>query len=84
MPTKFLHSDQIPQPVIEEAKELIDMYGERISYLGKIKDGRDAYCFTFPDEEETGYPFVYLYDEHIVMEISGLDALDVIDSLYVK
>ena len=71
----------IPEAVRREAKGLIDQFGDRLDYLGKIDDGRDAYCFCFPDDEETGYPFVYLYDGHFVMEISGHEALEIINEL---
>lgn len=75
---------KIPEAIRKEAQELIAQFGDRLSYLGKIADGRDAYSFTFPDDQEVGFPSVFLYDGHVVMEISGFDALDIINSLNVE
>jgi len=75
---------KIPEAVITEASYLIEHFGNRLKYLGKIEDGRDAFSFCFPDDENTGFPKVYLYDGHLVMTITGFDALDVINELSVK
>ncbi len=74
----------IPEAVVKEASYLIEHWGNRLEYLGKIEDGRDAFSFCFPDEEDTGFPEVYLYDGHLVMTITGFDALNITDELSVE
>lgn len=71
----------IPEAVKQEAKYCIEHYGDRLRFLGKIEDGREAFCYTFPDDEETGFPEVYLYDGNLVMTITGFAALDIINDL---
>lgn len=70
----------IPESVIEEAKGLIEIYGNNLEYLGEYK-GSGVYKFKFPKDSETGFPFVYMHDstKDKVMEITGFDALDIID-----
>ncbi len=70
----------IPESVIEEAKGLINIYGNNLEYMGEYK-GFDVYKFKFPKDSETGFPYVYLHDssKDTVMEITGFDALDIID-----
>ena len=75
---------KIPEAVIEEARELIEMFGDRLEYLGKITDDQEVYVFNFPENQETGFPCVYLYDNHDAFEISGFRALEIIDMLYFK
>ena len=75
---------KIPEAVIEEARELIEGFGEHFRYLGKITDGRDAYSFIFPDDQNVGFPFVFLYDGHIASPISGYKALHIINKLIVE
>jgi hypothetical protein len=69
----------IPKSVINEAKELIAQYGENIKYRGKYKK-YDVYKFVFPDDTETGFPFIYLYSSttNKAFEITGFDALDIL------
>ena len=72
---------ETPKKVIQEAGELVEMYGDKFAYLGKWKDGRDVFVFEMPENEKTGFPFVYLYDKNeLVMEVTGFDALDIIAS----
>ena len=61
----------IPEQVKNEARVLIEQYGDTFEYLG-IYEGLEAYVFKFPGDSCTGYPFVYLY--------AGPLSLDVIDS----
>ena len=61
----------IPEQVKNEARALIEQYGDTFEYLG-IYEGQEAYVFKFPEDSCTGYPIVYLYD--------GPLSLDVIDS----
>lgn len=51
----------IPEQVKNEARLLIEQYGDSFEYLGKF-EGQDAYVFKFPEDSDTGYPFIYLYD----------------------
>ena len=66
----------IPEQVKNEARALIEQYGDTFEYLG-IYEGQEAYVFKFPEDSCTGYPFVYLYDGK---EATGPLSLDVIDS----
>ena len=72
----------IPTEVKEAAQGLIAMYGLHIQHLGQ-SDGFDFYMFKFPDEEESGYPYVYQYKEGEVLTIEGYAALETI-RLFVK
>lgn len=69
----------IPVQVKDEARELIEQYGDTFEYLGDY-EGQEAYMFKFPEDSCTGYPFVYLYDGNTVTEISGPLSLDIIGS----
>lgn len=72
--------NKIPEPVIQKAKGLINLYGNSIEYLGKHQ-GCDVYKFVFPKNTETGFPFAYLYNASNgkVIEITGSQALRLID-----
>lgn len=70
----------IPEKVKVAAQSLVDMYGLSFDYLGK-NDGADFYMFKFPDEDCTGFPFVYKLKNDNVSEVTGFEALDVIDHL---
>nr|DAN35581.1 MAG TPA: hypothetical protein [Caudoviricetes sp.] len=73
---------KIPKSVLKAAGELVDMYGSSFKYLGK-DEGRDVYMFKFPEDEDTGFPFVYLCNGENVMELTGFEALDTI-RLFIK
>ena len=47
----------IPEQVKNEARALIEQYGDTFEYLG-IYEGQEAYVFKFPEDSCTGYPFV--------------------------
>ena len=72
----------IPEAVKKEAKDLIDCYGESIEYLGKYQE-EETYKFVFPENLETGFPFIYLYDKATdqAMTITGFKALDILCSM---
>ena len=69
----------IPESVLKEAKGLIDLYGNTLEYLGDY-NGYDVYLFAFPENKETGFPFVYIHDtdSNVVLEVTGFRALDII------
>jgi hypothetical protein len=70
----------IPIAVLNTAKELIDMYGVNFDYLGRYKDA-DTYVYRFPEDSDTGFPFVYLLKDNSVTEVTGPIALHIIDLL---
>lgn len=72
----------IPQPILKAAKNLIDRYGKRLAYIGKYND-QDVYVYSFPDDVETGFPFLYLYDvkRQTVFTITGHEALEIISKI---
>ena len=61
---------KIPDVVLQEASETMEMLEGTLVYLGKIGDGRDVFLFKQPIDAETGFPFVYLYDGQSAMEIT--------------
>ena len=70
----------IPEAVIFAAGEFVEQYGARFDYLG-VYDDFDVWVFLFPAIENTGFPYVYLYKDGKVEEISGWFALDIISSI---
>lgn len=72
-------SNTIPQTVLNAAKKLITRYDNRLAFIGKY-NGQDVYVFSFPDDVEIGFPFLYLYDkeQQTAFEITGHNALDII------
>jgi len=68
----------IPKKVTDKAKDLIDVYGNRIKFIGEYEK-KDTYQFKFPQNERTGFPYIYLYDKRteIVEEITGIKALKI-------
>lgn len=78
----YLFEMEIPAKVREAARDLIERYGDRLVYLGEYH-GAQAYYYRFPDDLDTGFPFVYLLKGESVSNINGFDALDII-RLFVK
>lgn len=72
----------IPQSVMTEAENLIDLYGDTIEYIG-VYEGYGVYQFVFPKNKETGFPFIYIYDpeDESVLEVTGFRALDIIKEI---
>ncbi len=62
-----------PKAVIKEAQGLIDMYGDRLEYLGDV-DGQKAWLFAFPDDATVGFPFLFLYAGGEAVEVTGPEA----------
>lgn len=73
---------KIPQIVKDAAKQLIEMYGGDIELLGK-HEGADAYFVRFPEDVDTGFPFVYIHKDDLVTEISGFEARNIV-RLFIK
>lgn len=71
----------IPVAVMQEAKGLIELYGDRIAFIGK-HNGLDVYEYMFPENTETGYPFLYLYDRQSdkATEVTEFEALEILYS----
>ena len=77
----YLWRMDTPDEIIRSAGWLVKQYGAHFSLLGKIPDGRDAYLFLMPEGEKNGFPFVYLYGKkQPVMEVTGTEALEIIES----
>ena len=72
---------KIPDVVLQEASEALEMLEGTIVYLGKIGDGKEVYLLKQSIDAETGFPFVYLYDGQSAMEITGFEALDIINDV---
>lgn len=73
---------KVPEQIKAAAKGLIDKFGSNVEYLGN-RDGAEFYMFKFPDDAETGFPYVYQFENGEVLTITGFAALDAID-LFVK
>ncbi len=71
---------KVPEQIKSAAKSLIDIYGNTFDYLGKYK-GKDAFVFRFPDDANTGFPYIYLFKDDKVTEITGFEALDILNLL---
>lgn len=71
---------KVPEQIKRAAKSLIDVYGNAFDYLGKYK-GKDAFVFRFPDDANTGFPYIYLFKDDKVTEITGFEALDILNLL---
>lgn len=71
---------KVPEQIKSAAKSLIDIYGNAFDYLGKYK-GKDAFVFRFPDDANTGFPCIYLFKDDKVTEITGFEALDILNLL---
>ena len=80
----YLCGMNIPKAVIREASETLELLGGTVDYLGKIDDGRDAYLHKPATDGDTGFPFVYLYDGRTAMEITGSEALAIVNDLVVE
>lgn len=72
---------KIPDVVLQEASETMEMLEGTLVYLGKIGDGKEVYLLKQSIDAETGFPFVYLYDGLNAMEITGFEALDIINEV---
>lgn len=70
----------IPEQVKNEARQLIEQYGDSFEYLGNY-EGADYYVFKFPEDSCTGFPFVFQYENGSVFTITGFEALDTINLL---
>lgn len=71
--------DNIPQSVINKAKNLVDFYGCNFEHLGLYNE-KETYKFLFPKNERTGFPFVYLYDKQsdTTEEVTGIKGLKIL------
>ena len=75
----------VPQQVIKAADKLVQVYGQSFDLVGK-KNGRDVYMYVFPAGLFLGYPYIYLFKDgdSAAEQITGLSALQVLDSLDAK
>lgn len=71
---------KVPEQVKNEARELIEQYGDSFKYIGKY-EGQDTFMFNFPEDSDTGFPFVYLFNGVEAIGITNFLALDIINSL---
>ena len=72
---------EIPQAIKDAAKELIELYGDNILYVGQYSNN-DIYQFQFPEDSDTGFPFVYLLNKDETIEkITGPEALDLLQAI---
>ena len=68
---------EIPKKIRTAAKWYIEHFGERLKYLAT--EGNQAiYYFAFPEDCETGFPVVFLFDGSKVEEKGGMEACNLI------
>ena len=72
-----------PESVIKAAADLIELFGSNFDFLGAI-EGKDAYQFIFPEDEETGFPIVFLYNPTTgeAEKLAGWEALHITTSQF--
>lgn len=68
---------EVPKEVLKAAAGLVEMYGPKLAFLGE-KEGAKYYVFRIPESETTGFPFVYSFKDGLAVEITGLEAVDVL------
>lgn len=66
-----------PHKVLDAFKPLIDLYGNKVEYLG-AKSGTEYYLFPFPDNIETGFPQVVAYKDETAVPVVGFDAVKIV------
>lgn len=71
---------KVPTAILNKAKDLTAMYGQKFAYLGQ-HEGRAVWRFCFPEDADTGFPIVYLYGDEKAVEVTGREALDIINLL---
>lgn len=73
---------EIPQAVKRQARNLIEQYGFKADYIGEC-DGQQVFQFKLPNDQENGFPIVYLYNPNSdsVLEVSGMRALEILIQL---
>lgn len=67
---------KVPEEIKHAAKSLIDLYGDTFDYLGKYK-GQHAFLFRFPEDTDTGFPYIYLFKDGKVSEVTDFEALSI-------
>lgn len=70
---------EIPSKVKRAAQYLVEMYGDHVEHLGQYQ-GAEAFYYHFPDDITAGFPPVYLMKGDKLREVSGFEALEIIDS----
>lgn len=75
---------EVPKEVLKAAAGLVEMYGPKFTLLGE-REGQAVYLFNLPEDEETGFPFVFLHEEgRPALKVTGFDALEIIASFGVE
>jgi hypothetical protein len=72
---------EIPKEVIKAAEQLTAKFGFNLVYLGEIEGQQYFNCSPSPsDNDNSGFPHVFIYEQKMgVLEITGIDALDILD-----
>lgn len=71
----------VPELVILEAQKQIAITGGSLTYLGE-NEGMGYYALVFPEDEDNGFPCVYIYNlsNETIIKTTGFQALDIINS----
>ena len=73
---------KVPETVLKAAKDTLELLKGEIVYLGE-KDGFTYYILR-TNAIYGEYPFVYRYDGHEALEMTGQFALDIEETLMVE
>ena len=73
----------VPAEVIAAASGLTALYEPRFEYLGQL-GSQDVFMFLFPKGELTGFPFLYLFEDGVAEEVTGIPAVRLLRSLGVE
>lgn len=73
---------KIPEKIKHQANDLIELFGDNITYIGKYQ-GQEVFQFILPADQENGFPIVYLYDPKSdkVETVGGMDAIDLLNNI---
>ena len=80
----YIRRMKVPQEVIQAASFYVESFGPNFRHLGR-KGPKEVFLFAFPNEQQVGLPFVYLYEEgKPVQVLTDQEAADVIASFGVE
>lgn len=80
----------IPQQVKDAVSELVERYGDDISFVGHFAQGKcpienfragaDLYMFHYPEDLDIGFPLVILFDGKEAISINNRISLELLRS----
>lgn len=71
---------KIPEQILHAAQELTARYGNQLVFRGCYND-YSVYQFCFPNDLDTGFPILYLFDGKEVTTIQGSDVFNILNHI---